>query len=585
MATLGPSQPETNIMSLTVQGKDLEEKKLEESSGASTNKSVSSSEFWCDYCNSHHRQADLFLWSRCEHKWSRQCAHRIIMDQLKEENLPRCRMKKCGRELEEAEACMLLNEEELGLLVSISMKWMMAMNISEDGLSRPMDFEIQDMASVSTDGVQHKAKEDEKQAKSKTMDTLSSEEKKDDGLMQKSSDQTRTTKEDNSNGESFECMGCHQMEKKATLFNWSSCKHAYSKECATNAVVEQLTMQIMPFCRVTGCQSILLDLDAKALLLPSIYNIYINVSVNSSSKPLSFQSQMAQQSHNTSSADTCALCKAAKSTTSTVQLKNCGHQFCKGCIGKSIINQIGLMNIFPPNCPICHVEFCYLQIKHSLNCTCLLSTLFVCFCLDCKTLKKAWKVRKQASTRLKSLPSLPIVGKNHKPTDIKKIITDTDDTKTEDWNGQGMPDIRTYCLTPDCGEEIADPNNPYFACGKCGLIWCLWCKTEWHFGMTCGEYEQQLVEMAYHELGSTNRENLKGQAPYQSEFAEKKDDEQSNETNTADSQLQSKDLNKSTNAQKEDKLQPSYNNQRLHNFKHAIMLLRTSCNAQFVTIN
>ncbi|ETO34714.1 hypothetical protein RFI_02375, partial [Reticulomyxa filosa] len=96
---------------------DNQEKKEDKTAGAA--------KFWCDYCSGNHLETDLFLWSICQHKMSRECAHALIMRQLNEKKLPSCMINNCQNVLQETEACLLLDDDELALLVSISMQWVM----------------------------------------------------------------------------------------------------------------------------------------------------------------------------------------------------------------------------------------------------------------------------------------------------------------------------------------------------------------------------------------------------------------------------------------------------------------------------
>jgi len=43
-------------------------------------------------------------------------------------------------------------------------------------------------------------------------------------------------------------------------------------------------------------------------------------------------------------------------TAEGLRLGVCKHIFCKKCIQKELKDQIEILNIFPPNCPVCHVN-------------------------------------------------------------------------------------------------------------------------------------------------------------------------------------------------------------------------------------
>jgi len=61
------------------------------------------------------------------------------------------------------------------------------------------------------------------------------------------------------------------------------------------------------------------------------------------------------------------------------------------------------------------------------------------------------------------------------------------------------PDIFSCCPTPDCGYTFVwmEGDDPHFRCEKCLKHYCLVCKTDFHNGTSCLQYQTWAIENGY----------------------------------------------------------------------------------------
>jgi len=111
---------------------------------------------------------------------------------------------------------------------------------------------------------------------------------------------------------------------------------------------------------------------------------------------------------------------------------------------------------------------------------------------------------------MKFLPVGP--GRRNKPPPPKDYTTRLNTEELKEPPPKIITDshVGMHCPTPECGVEVTDPNTPRFVCPRCGVVWCLRCKTKWHKGMTCEEYEQQSVQVAQNEMALAEIEKNSG---------------------------------------------------------------------------
>ncbi|ETO10067.1 hypothetical protein RFI_27312 [Reticulomyxa filosa] len=378
------------------------------------------SKFMCDYCKIDHWETDLFLWSGCQHKMSRECAYQWVERAFNEEKLPCCSVKNCEKQLKEAEACLLLNDEELTMLLSLSLQSMAESNNFNsrkgNGVSNPI-FGMEDRKCDNDKRNEMRGTNKEsnmsKMGNSENFEDQKQEqeEEEDDNDEKKEEEKKSANDNPNSTGTSinlldklmldskstFECVECHSTDTYNNAFQWSGCGHEYSKDCAMIAVLQHLTMQSIPCCSVPGCQQLLKETDAFLLLPLSEYSVYATVcqkmgmppafsfskdkdiedikqvskislpSASSSSTSTSTSAATSSSQSDTSrpnNSNSCQKCSkpfttasaSATAVVNTVRLTACGHEFCQSCIFEAIKRQIDLGVFFPPNCPTCYTN-------------------------------------------------------------------------------------------------------------------------------------------------------------------------------------------------------------------------------------
>eukprot|EP01084_Bolivina_argentea_P158070 275392_1 len=99
-----------------------------------------------------------------------------------------------------------------------------------------------------------------------------------DNLIAANNNKNFQTNNSNRNINKFRCSGCNKYHANYTLFEWSLCKHKYSKQCAIsliNNIIQKYSK--LPICVDMNCNEKILHKEMENLVTVKIYKQYENI--------------------------------------------------------------------------------------------------------------------------------------------------------------------------------------------------------------------------------------------------------------------------------------------------------------------
>ena len=518
---------------------------VEESKETDNNKNS----FYCNECQSFHSITDLFLWSRCQHKYGRGCVVFSIKQQLYDGKLPVCIVDNCNKLLLDEEASLVLPEDVLNNFYQTHMEYQIPqqciikqdIKIDDDEKKQSNGSITDNYSSVVFSAIDYDPS-----------DNSSSD---DDGRIiafHKNEEYQPLLNHNNINMDnkpqqlSFECVICNEEHPNDFKFEWSQCKHVYNRQCAENLIISFLFQQQIPQC--TKCKQPLHRNEAETILpldemqvLNEIYalkqsmdsfnakNILAQIEEKEEEEEELMPSVLVLPDNNINALlpidddfddDNgmrlnvakeqqlqkqnlfyCVCCKELISLLENednpkfVALK-CGHISCRECAIKHTKHEMETLQIIPscPVCPISITDLDLIEIYGRSEAKKLMDALFKCKSLKVPPFRPVPAMDEPLLTAGNiendrddddAVVDAEVISKKEEENMLEKVEEKSQNDDDEDM---------AHCLTESCHKKgfLSKDEKNRLDCDGCGISWCVSCGVPWHLGQTCQQYRTEI---------------------------------------------------------------------------------------------